>query len=714
MITLRFCFIPALILVLLLSCNHDRQDVNLRTQQNAGIIDTSAINYALLDAQKYVRKNPDSIITVIAAALKQSIRSGYAKGTAEAYWLLGQTGFYRYRYDSALMFYDLAYDAFGNSGNRKGMAKVQLSRSYAYSARLELQHALDCAEAGRNIYEAESDYNMVYDCMEGLIYLYKQLNNTEAVDSLVIRLPVVAEKTGDSKKIANSFISVGNHYLDQAYLNLAIEAFYKALSLAEQSNDPAETANAMGSIALANLYMREYKTAISYYLRQEKILKDRNDLYELGKTYTGLGEAFNAMHDFTRALAYHMNSLDISNKMNFLPSISNSLQNIGFTYYLMHDSADRALEYVKKAMQINQDIGNNVKLADNYMLSGRIILSKNDKLTAINHFERSLQLAERYNNPQVVMDASGLLSDLYAQKKDFKKAYFNKLINDEISDSLMSGENLKRITQLEMQRNFDKEQNETRLLHLQETLAFETRLKRNRLFRNYIIVAGLLFAGFGVFLFYSYRKSVRAEKEKEVLLKEIHHRVKNNLMVISSLLNLQLGSVVDDHTRNVVRESQNRVKSMALIHQLLYQSELFTGIDFSKYLEQLLESLQSTYSKPGMNIRYILRAEPVKLDIDAAIPLGLITNELVTNAYKYAFTENGGGTIEVNLFGTVDGHYSLQISDHGKGLPQGFDPEESPTLGLKLVRILTKQIKAKMSYHTGKGTTFTIIFPAVP
>jgi two-component sensor histidine kinase len=376
----------------------------------------------------------------------------------------------------------------------------------------------------------------------------------------------------------------------------------------------------------------------------------------------------------------------------------------------MHDSVDKALEYVRQAMKINRDISNNTKMAENYLLSGKIHLVKNDPLTAINHLEHSLQLAQQYDNPQVIMDASGMLSDLYARRKDYKKAYVNKLINNEIGDSLISGENLKRITQLEMQRNFDKEQNETNLRHLQESLAFETRLKKNRLFRNYIIVAGLLFAGFGVFLLYSYRKSVKAEKETEALLREIHHRVKNNLMVISSLLNLQLGSVTDDHTRNAVRESQNRVKSMALIHQLLYQSELFTGIHFSEYLEQLLHSLHNTYCKPGSNIRYCIRAEPVELDIDTAIPLGLITNELVTNAYKYAFTENGGGIIEVNLSRQSDGHLILQIRDDGKGLPHGFNPEESSTLGIKLVKILTKQIKAKMNYHTGTGTTYTILF----
>jgi two-component system, sensor histidine kinase PdtaS len=711
MIRLPYCFIPAFLLIVF-SCKFTGKDKDLQTKLENDLPDTTAINATIRDAVKHVRKEPDSIINLLEPILKQLANTTFDNGNGEIYWLLGQAYFYKYRYDSALLLYNQANLSFSRAGNKKGMAKVQLSKSYAYSARQELQQALSCAETGLHLYEGEGDFDMVYECLDGLIYLYKQLNNPRAVDSLVNRLPLVAEKTRNQKKVAGSFITLGNHYLDQAYLNLAIEAFYKALRMAEEANDPLETANAKGSIALANLYLHEYTIAINYYLEQEKILKERNDLYELGKTYTGLGEAYNALKDFSRGLEYHNRSLDISKKLNFLPSIGNALQNIGFTYYLMHDSMDKALEYVRQSMQINRDISNYGKLADNYLLSGRIYLLKNSHTRSIRYLEQSLALARRYNNPQVIMDASGLLSILYARRKDFQRAYANLLINNQISDSLISGENLKRITQLEMQRNFDNKQNETNLIYLQETLRFEARLRKNRLFRNSLITAGLLITGFGAFLLYSYRKTVRAEREKEALLKEIHHRVKNNLMVISSLLNLQSGSITDDQTRNAVRESQNRVKSMALIHQLLYQSELFTGIDFSEYLEQLMQSLQNTYSKPGRSIRYIIRAEPVKLDIDTAIPLGLITNELVTNAYKYAFVDNGSGTIEVSLTETLDHNYSLQISDDGKGLPDDFDPEESPSLGLRLVKILAKQIKARMAYLKGKGTVCQIVFPA--
>jgi two-component sensor histidine kinase len=204
-------------------------------------------------------------------------------------------------------------------------------------------------------------------------------------------------------------------------------------------------------------------------------------------------------------------------------------------------------------------------------------------------------------------------------------------------------------------------------------------------------------------------------KEKEILLKEIHHRVKNNLQVISSLLNLQAGTISDNSIKAVVLESQSRVKSMALIHQLLYESERFSSIDFSKYLHQLMATLHETFRNPNQKILYTIHAENIFLDIDKAVPLGLITNELVTNAYKYAFENLEEGIIEIDIKNTGKENYIFKISDNGKGLPGSFIPEQSVTLGLKLVKLLTTQIDGKLEINNNNnGATIVITFLDTP
>ncbi|MFO7370924.1 MAG: sensor histidine kinase [Bacteroidales bacterium] len=203
-------------------------------------------------------------------------------------------------------------------------------------------------------------------------------------------------------------------------------------------------------------------------------------------------------------------------------------------------------------------------------------------------------------------------------------------------------------------------------------------------------------------------------QEKETLLREIHHRVKNNLQLIVSLLNLQSGAMNDSETRIALVESQYRVKSMALIHQLLYQSDMLSRVDFSAYLKQLVHSLQSTYLLPEKNIRCNVTAENIEFDIETAIPLGLITNELVTNAFKYAFTHCNEGKIDISVTKTAENQYLMEVSDNGNGLPANYNLEKTKTLGHKLVNLLTRQIDGKISYMVNGGTAFRISFKSDP
>lgn len=184
-------------------------------------------------------------------------------------------------------------------------------------------------------------------------------------------------------------------------------------------------------------------------------------------------------------------------------------------------------------------------------------------------------------------------------------------------------------------------------------------------------------------------------REKDVLLKEIHHRVKNNLAVISSLFYLQGRHTHDAGTQEILRESQDRVRSMALVHESLYRSENLAGIDFADYAQSLCEQLLRTYS---VTDRFVLRTElvPVTLNIDQAVPCGLILNELITNALKHAFPHGAGGEIRVVLRDLAGGEYELSVCDDGAGLPQGMDLDGAgeATLGLRLIRSLSRQIDA--------------------
>ena len=201
----------------------------------------------------------------------------------------------------------------------------------------------------------------------------------------------------------------------------------------------------------------------------------------------------------------------------------------------------------------------------------------------------------------------------------------------------------------------------------------------------------------------------RSLKVKDMLLKEIHHRVKNNLMVISSLLNLQSRYIKDEASKSIFKDSQNRARSMALIHELLYQSSDLKRINFGSYINKLTNELFSVYVTDPDKIKLNMNIGDIMLDINTAIPLGLIVNELVSNSMKHAFPSNRQGEIDIT-FNLDNGNYSMIISDNGVGFPKDYNIQDSDSLGLKIVNSLTEQIEGEIKIETSSGTKFIIKF----
>jgi two-component sensor histidine kinase len=197
-------------------------------------------------------------------------------------------------------------------------------------------------------------------------------------------------------------------------------------------------------------------------------------------------------------------------------------------------------------------------------------------------------------------------------------------------------------------------------------------------------------------------------EEKELLLRELHHRVKNNLQIILSLINLQSNGIKDQEDLEIFRESQSRVKSMAIIHEKLYQSADFASINFEEYIRSLVSYLLSYYSTSSIQAEIDVEKDIV-LNMDTAVPCGLIINELVTNSIKFAFTGKENGRIYIKLY-SDDGFFTMIIGDNGIGLPQGLDIDNPQKLGLQLVRTLIDQLEGKVEFDGKNGTEFKIKF----
>ncbi|MBN1646477.1 MAG: hypothetical protein JW874_00470, partial [Spirochaetales bacterium] len=206
------------------------------------------------------------------------------------------------------------------------------------------------------------------------------------------------------------------------------------------------------------------------------------------------------------------------------------------------------------------------------------------------------------------------------------------------------------------------------------------------------------------------QKLVASNEEKAILLKEIHHRVKNNLQIVSSLLNLQVSHIRDREMIGILNDSQLRVRSIALVHENLYQSPNLAKINLDTYLTRLINHLSAAYSDIGKRISIQIDVNGMELGIDQAVPCGLIVNELISNIFKHAFTGHNEGKIELVMGRPAPGEIYLVVRDNGKGLKKGFRPDTAESLGMFLIHSLTAQMDGNIEFKTNQGTEVCVRF----
>lgn len=400
------------------------------------------------------------------------------------------------------------------------------------------------------------------------------------------------------------------------------------------------------------------------------------------------------------------------------------------SYYLKTNDLVTASDYYQKALLINQKLQNNKALVENHNQLGTIYFRQKNTTKAEEAYQQALMLARMLNNSYYIRQASDALSRIFATKGNYKNAYEMSLLLKQVTDSLSQNETKQKLLQARL--SYDSlQQIEKTATYQKGILQKQAEIESSKKI-TYLIAAGMALALLLAFSFYrSYQNTKKSNKkialqqketeekkeiiesslkEKEILLKEIHHRVKNNLQIVSSLLNLQANRTNSEELKKTINEAKNRISSMALLHQKIYQSGNLSSIDFQAYIEQMVQSMEAGFNTSKKDITYTIQTNGIILDIDTSIPLGLIINELLTNSYKYAFTDQASGAINIILNKKNAEDMELHISDNGKGFPPDFDVSTLNSLGLKLVKGLSNQLKGTIRFENNNGAHSYITF----
>jgi two-component sensor histidine kinase len=372
-----------------------------------------------------------------------------------------------------------------------------------------------------------------------------------------------------------------------------------------------------------------------------------------------------------------------------------------------------SVEFYKKAHDLTSSMGNKLDIVinSNRLASCLLKLGKPDE--AMFYAKRGLTFSKSIKALNYIRDSYFILADVHAALLDFDSAYFNHKSGQTLADSITRKEAELQNAQLQFEFELDQKDEYIRLLNQEKELNQAQIRNRDNLVLGSILVVGLSsLLAFSTFL--RFRQKNRANKKLqqqnhqiELLLSEVHHRVKNNLQVISSLLSIQMDQLKDENARMAVLEGQSRVQAMGFIHETIYRNENFTFIDMQDYIQRVSASLQQSFAIGDRIVKVEIETERISLDVETAIPLGLILNELITNCLKHAFGSADNPLIRVHLRLSTDRALLLTVQDNGSGMVL---TENQDSFGLRLVRELTDQLKGTVAFVSGDGTTVLMTF----
>lgn len=542
----------------------------------------------------------------------------------------------------------------------------------------------------------------------------------------------------------------------------ALTVLQEAQRLFETQGDVKMIGASMTGIAIVHYFAGDSNAAVAWYNTCAQWWESHPGFdQEYAKVLNNMAIIYRQEERYAEAISAYKQSIAIKRRMGQDESVATSLSNLGLAYSKV-DSTNQSIRCFEEALtyfirvkdtldiaHVRMNLGN--ALVDEGKLAGGIaqlrlshkLFSRAGNSRYIPHLE--LHMSHAYNSAgdyEQALAHSDRAAELlqgkewrterlrllqeYAQAhaglEHWREAYSYFAQADSLEQAFRDDQRMRDLDRLQTQFDVERTKHELDMNRLEQAQKAERDRAREEARSARIIlvaVVGIMVLIAGVSALLVYRRNNRrlAEKnaiiatsleEKEVLLREIHHRVKNNLQMISSLLSIQARGIDDAKALEAVQLSRSRVKSMAIIHQNLYQEDNLTGIDMSSYVDKLMTSLFTSYQSREREVTWEADVQAIRLDVDTAIPIGLILNELVTNSLKHAFNQNDEGLVHVRLEQRED-HLLLEVADNGVGMGSGdLTNAASASYGMKMLRAFAEKLKATINHSSDHGTTISL------
>jgi two-component sensor histidine kinase len=524
---------------------------------------------------------------------------------------------------------------------------------------------------------------------------------------------------------------------------LGIQKYLNAILFYQKQNKILHIAIANLDIGICKQQLSLFNDAINFYLQAGYNFEKLNDHGNLANTYNSIALCFISLGNYPKAIAYNRKALSIRRILKDSISIAQSLNNIGFAFKEFNQP-DSAIYYLNKCLVMRGQPKDSSILVLNLQNLGSTLKLKGEYSSAERYILRSLRIAAKYHMPEELADGNLDLAELYLatnrykdalaaakiteatartlklpellmkayaaeylieeRLKDYKSALYYSAKQAEIKDSLFSVAKDRTFNELEIKYQAAQKEKDIKALNVQNTLQGRV-VGQQRLFIVVLIPVSVLLLVLFIVAYRNYLQKTKATKKIQLLNAELNHRVKNNLQILSGLFTMQIDNLADEKTRDALRENETRLASMNLIHNKLYLDHSTTQIEMRDYLTKLLYHIKESFGgDKTRTIKLKLDLDNLNVEADKAVAIGLIVNELATNAFKYAFDDDGG-EISLTLKQSGKTKILLTLSDNGKGLP-AENKDKPPSFGLRLVNLLTRQLHTTMSVKSGQGTSY--------
>ncbi len=590
--------------------------------------------------------------------------------------------------------------------------------------------------------------------VEKLLLLSDSLLDTQPNSSLQILKsvdPHAIEQLNDSLKVHYLF-GLGKAHDYSYQMDSGQHYNFKALALATELGYKGLQAKILFNIGTDHLYTNNLDSAIHYFMITEKAFLDLGDSLTLSKVYNNLGILFRKTRNYSGAISTYKKSLNLKKQLFDSLGIINSYLNLSYVY-LKLDSISGSFDYANTAYDLSIEYHSPVHRASALSQLGHLALINDEISVALKHYleaesimsyaqdvhlELTIQIAlgETYTKLKNMEEASfylnkvkkGVLqlnepelcgsyyqakSNFHEQNREYKSALHYNILSYEKQLEIREQDLMKEIKIIEKKYETAKQKQEIAELAAQNKEANLVLLSKDSERNLWITISAFLvmgmIAGFSLYLIkqrLSKRLKLqnlrldRALTDKEMLMKEIHHRTKNNLQMVSSLLKLK-SNHLENTAKDAYQEGRQMIKSMAIIHQKLYHQKTLTDIVFSDYLEELKNYFQNSYAKTRQPVQVSIESESLRIDIDTAIPLGLIANELMLNAFKHAYCDLNKCPELLIKFQSNDQELKLEVQDNGVG----FDSDnKKSSFGMQLIDSLLYTLKGNIKFFTENGT----------